>query len=683
MAVSMIVCLFVVTSSLHIELAAQGSSDAEVQQIAAVLDANGNQVLDDTEIRQAIQIWIGGSTVPDTNLTISDVAILKLIQLWISGQPITAEPPAPPSGSFQIDGIFHIDVDAEGNIITAESSVQTAISGNLIIIAGELFPEEPVVRVDGFQIEVFAANSQGLLTSVPHVGEDSKTVDIVVSDKNNSSVMASTRLTIDPVDVEAIVNPIQIISDFVNAVRAAFAGQQRTDEVDDLMALMDKLENAIPQMPSGESRSIAARIEVSNLLKLLNKSGGVPQSLRPLMDSLFGSFLGVQDLLTDPVFFEHSLGLLPPPRPQSPSETAAPNRELYVSFVVDDFNQNPVEGDPQELTCFAEDPWNISKIKVSIQAGAEAHLIDKNGNPVADLMLERQYSSRERIEAFSIRWNSTVTGQARNVVFTCTAYDGAFFSAKETKTITLTIPIQAAPTSEPEVPDTAPQIINLTAPSMFAGDGQTHAVTVEFEDVNGDLSEVRILTTEGPNAGNPTQTLSLSNVSGLTTGTTNYSISCTNTDTDPFNITQQVVLVDAKGLESDPKTYTYTCEGTGTPEPPPLENTAPTIIDIDAPGFFPGDGVAHEVSVNFADQNKNVNQIKIEITDGPNAGGPPMFDSVPPAADFTGTYHFNVSCDNPSTQFFNVTYRVTITDAGGLESAPKSFAFTCEPTGTP
>ncbi len=53
------------------------------------LDSNGNDVMDDTEIRQAIQYWILGQTVPGTNQTISDAKIRELIQKWILGEPLS------------------------------------------------------------------------------------------------------------------------------------------------------------------------------------------------------------------------------------------------------------------------------------------------------------------------------------------------------------------------------------------------------------------------------------------------------------------------------------------------------------------------------------------------------------------------------------------------------------------
>ena len=61
------------------------------QTIAQALDTNHNNVIDDTEIRTAIQLWISGQVVPGTTKTIDDATIRRLIQLWISGGPVAAQ----------------------------------------------------------------------------------------------------------------------------------------------------------------------------------------------------------------------------------------------------------------------------------------------------------------------------------------------------------------------------------------------------------------------------------------------------------------------------------------------------------------------------------------------------------------------------------------------------------------
>jgi hypothetical protein len=63
-------------------------SPAPRSSIEAAVDANGNGVIDDLEIRTAIQWWILGQTVPGTNETISDTKIRELIQIWILGETV-------------------------------------------------------------------------------------------------------------------------------------------------------------------------------------------------------------------------------------------------------------------------------------------------------------------------------------------------------------------------------------------------------------------------------------------------------------------------------------------------------------------------------------------------------------------------------------------------------------------
>jgi len=68
-----------------------GGDTTGKQTIEQALDTNDNNVIDDAEIRTAIQLWISGQVVPGTNRTIDDEEIRRLIQLWISGGPVTAQ----------------------------------------------------------------------------------------------------------------------------------------------------------------------------------------------------------------------------------------------------------------------------------------------------------------------------------------------------------------------------------------------------------------------------------------------------------------------------------------------------------------------------------------------------------------------------------------------------------------
>jgi len=58
------------------------------KSIPEALDRNGNSLLDDTEILEAVNYWITGQDVPGTGgKRIDDAQILYLIKLWIEGEP--------------------------------------------------------------------------------------------------------------------------------------------------------------------------------------------------------------------------------------------------------------------------------------------------------------------------------------------------------------------------------------------------------------------------------------------------------------------------------------------------------------------------------------------------------------------------------------------------------------------
>ncbi len=689
-------CFLLFVPSLPLPLVAQGAADAEAQQIAAALDANGDRVLNDAEIRQAIQFWIGGSVVPGTNRTISDEVVQKLIQMWILGQTITSGP----TGSLQIEGVFDVDVDADGRLVAKGNPLQAALAGRLVMVTGKRFPDTPLVEVSGVETQLVAHSDTALVTFVPFAGPGPQPVELVISDRNPPSATATTRFPVAPFDAASSADPARAILDFVQATGPALAGEARSAQTDDLLRVLTQLEDAIPMMSGGERRSVAASVVASNILTLLGKTSAAPQAMGPSMAPVRPAQDDDDD--DDPgsgAWFIWSLllggaaaGLIIAATNDNDIQLGggttvvaprAPNAPLNVSFA-EISNQAPVEGDPQSFSCLAQDDDTIARIKVAVQAGAEAHFVDASGNPVPELTLERPFSGAERSEKFSIQWNSTATGQTRDVVFTCTAYDDPAYQGWESKSETLTLPIKAASTPEPGLPDTAPSVLNITGPSSVAGDGQPIEFRVDWEDPNGDVvllevfpkifdeSDAIVTPFEAP----------LSILRGITSGSFEFVTLCENPGTDSVSVTLEVTLVDAKGLRDQNET-TYTCEGTGTPAPPPLDNTAPVIVDIEAPGFFPGDGQPHDVTVNFADQNGNVAQLRIETIEGPNAGQPPQTLTLDVAGLVTGEITFSISCQNTGSTFFNVTQRLVLIDAAGLESAPKSHAYTCEPVGSP
>lgn len=56
--------------------------------IEQALDTDGDKIIGDLEILQALQLWIKQQTVPGTNQVIDDLTMLALLQKWIKGSPV-------------------------------------------------------------------------------------------------------------------------------------------------------------------------------------------------------------------------------------------------------------------------------------------------------------------------------------------------------------------------------------------------------------------------------------------------------------------------------------------------------------------------------------------------------------------------------------------------------------------
>jgi hypothetical protein len=56
--------------------------------IPEAVDSSDDGVIDDAELREAIQYWILGEPIPGANKVIVDVTILQLVQMWILGTTI-------------------------------------------------------------------------------------------------------------------------------------------------------------------------------------------------------------------------------------------------------------------------------------------------------------------------------------------------------------------------------------------------------------------------------------------------------------------------------------------------------------------------------------------------------------------------------------------------------------------
>jgi hypothetical protein len=56
--------------------------------IEQAIDADGDGIINDLEMLQALQYWIKQQIVPGTNKTIDDLTMLSLLQKWIKGTPV-------------------------------------------------------------------------------------------------------------------------------------------------------------------------------------------------------------------------------------------------------------------------------------------------------------------------------------------------------------------------------------------------------------------------------------------------------------------------------------------------------------------------------------------------------------------------------------------------------------------
>lgn len=896
LAVWLFAGLITLGSNPNIATLAQDIIDGTVLEIASALDVNANGVIGDEEIRSAIQLWIAGTVVPGTNRSISDVIIRKLIQIWITGQKIAISP----TGSIQIDGVFLLDLTAKGEVVVDGPSLEAAPSGSMVTIIGADFPKDPMVQIDGIETGVFANNEETLVTFVPRVGKESKTVDIVISDKKNPSVFGKKSFTIDPLITQSVTDPKKTILDFIKASRTALTNEKSSSEMTDVLELLDKLENVLPVMSEGERRSIAASVKNSNVLTFVSKlqekpktatGTSVNQRLEPQLAITAAGVAAAVGIILGALSVYSAMGIPPD-----------------VTFEAIS-NQEPVEGDQQSFTCVANDGDEIDNIIINMRDDTDAHFIGADGKPHGRRTLVKRFGRDKETERFSVKWNSDVTGHVRLAIFTCTAEDDPWFqfsksatrvvtftplheakppevvkfefpktvvvgqefnidvevndefskgrdgrpsgilsvflsnrddiavniiddkpieigqsdpilqhsfwpavfshtfkatcdllgsheitlessdvdshkdksrfdidvtkpitcippdgqtdqvgmtvdppsgfagsetrafvsikggkppyavgvslpwgnfsasttttsaavlitipkdqrpgdyqmgvtvtdSDKNSATVTSTLKVLACPGQEnqsafgphqniekdegcPE--DKAPLIVDIDAPTLIDGNGQKREVTVEFEDLDGDLAQVRFQTLQGPGAVNPPQTFSLTNVAGLTRGTFTFSIFCQNNDDQPFNVTDEIVLIDGRGLESSPRTYTYTCQGT-TPPPPSF---IPIIEDISFVPSLPA-GTTGPGTVFFSDRDGDV--IKIDLLNSTESKDETFDTGVPGLT--SGSIAFHVVCSrdtNTRVAFLTIVLR----DSQGNSSQPRQISYTCEGNTTP
>jgi len=131
---------------------AQLSVDQEVQAIASALDENQNRAVDDAEILIAIESWILGDLLTNSD-PISDAAILGLVQLWITGESISV-------GIMSDDGVGTTTPKRFRSIVSCNQATGTELTqwtGNIArpnSISRIFFPDDIAVDWDGMSVFV-------------------------------------------------------------------------------------------------------------------------------------------------------------------------------------------------------------------------------------------------------------------------------------------------------------------------------------------------------------------------------------------------------------------------------------------------------------------------------------------------------------------------------------------------
>ncbi len=123
--------------------------------------------------------------------------------------------------------------------------------------------------------------------------------------------------------------------------------------------------------------------------------------------------------------------------------------------------------------------------------------------------------------------------------------------------ITFKEPEEKEDQEKPQTPR-APKITSVDHPISMVGDLIQHPVTVGFEDANGDLISLRVETLQGPSAGNPPQEQRV-NFGNRVSGNFTFQISCLNEGNTPFQVVEEITIVDAQGLEGSQQ-ITYSCQ---------------------------------------------------------------------------------------------------------------------------
>ncbi|MGB2984124.1 MAG: hypothetical protein WBC63_09770, partial [Candidatus Bipolaricaulia bacterium] len=196
-------------------------------------------------------------------------------------------------------------------------------------------------------------------------------------------------------------------------------------------------------------------------------------------------------------------------------------------------------------------------------------------------------------------------------------------------------------------------------PASTAQDG-----SFEFEDVDGDIVEVRFEIVDGDPA-----TIEIDpglsfdpEVEGELDGYIRFTIRVV----QPQTVTLRLILVDAVGLESKPLNFTFDVYA---PTPPRIGRmTFPTSVRKNR---------VQNGSFQFEDSEGDIVEARFEIIEGDASTieiDPGLSFDPEIAGETDGIIRFTIRVSQAQT----VSLRVTLVDAAGLESEPYEFTFTVE-----
>jgi nitrous oxidase accessory protein NosD len=110
--------------------------------VEQALDTNGNRLIDDLEMLQALNLWTRQAPVPGTDGSlIDDLKIVQLLQLWIKQTPLGEPPPPPPAAKACPEAAPTARVlTVPAQFPTIQQAIQNARDGDTILVLPGSYP---------------------------------------------------------------------------------------------------------------------------------------------------------------------------------------------------------------------------------------------------------------------------------------------------------------------------------------------------------------------------------------------------------------------------------------------------------------------------------------------------------------------------------------------------------------